>query len=41
MLPLVPNAVVLEAEEEAEPVEEVVVVEPPMEGRFSEVLDGA
>lgn len=41
MFSLVRNVVVLEAEEETEPVEEVEVGLPVVEGWFAEVIDGA
>lgn len=41
MLPLVADVVALEAEEGAEPVEEVEAVVPPGEGRLTELPDGA
>lgn len=41
MLPLVPNVVVLETEEEAEPIEEVHGVVPWVKRRLAEVTGGA
>lgn len=41
MLPLVPDVVVLEPEEESEPVHQVVVVAPRHKRRLPEVPDGA
>lgn len=41
MLPLVPDVVVLETEEDSEPVHEVVVALPLHERRLPEVPDGA
>lgn len=41
MLPLVPDVVVLEPEEESEPVHQVVVVPPLHKRRLPEVTDGA